>query len=100
MNAAPGGPLAVYLHNPHVTPSQIKNLARDLGLDQPWYVRYFLWIAGLLHGNWGYSYATGQSVQGLIGQTLPHTLVLLGAAFIISFGLAIPIGTYAATHQY
>jgi peptide/nickel transport system permease protein len=100
MNAAPGGPLAVYLHNPHVTPSQIRLLARDLGLDRPWYVRYFLWVSGIVHGEWGYSYATGQSVEGLIAQTLPHTLILMGAAFLISFGLAVPIGTYAATHQY
>jgi peptide/nickel transport system permease protein len=100
MNAAPGGPLAVYLHNPHVTPSQIQNLARNLGLDEPWYVRYVTWAWGVARGQWGYSYATGQSVAGLIGQTLPHTLILMLSAFVISLGLAIPIGVLAATHQY
>jgi len=100
MNAAPGGPLAVYLHNPHVTPGQLQNLARNLGLDQPWYTRYLLWAWGVLRGQWGYSYATGQSVAGLVGQTLPHTLILMGSAFVISLGLAVPIGVLAATHQY
>jgi peptide/nickel transport system permease protein len=100
MNAAPGGPMAVYLHNPHVTPLQIHRLEIDLGLNKPWYVRYVLWVEGIVQGNWGYSYATGQSVQALIAQTLPHTLILMVSAFVIAFGLAIPIGTYAATHQY
>ena len=100
MNAAPGGPLAVYLHNPHVTPGQIRLLARNLGLDQPWYLRYIDWVWGVVRGKWGYSYATGQSVSGLIGQTLPHTLVLMLSAFVISLGLAVPIGVLAATRQY
>jgi peptide/nickel transport system permease protein len=100
MNAAPGGPLAVYLHNPHVTPGQIKILARNLGLDLPWYDRYVSWVWGVVRGQWGYSYATGQSVAGLVGQTLPHTLYLMVSAFVISLGLAIPIGVLAATHQY
>lgn len=100
MNSAPGGPLAVYLHNPHVTPSQIRILAHNLGLDKPWYVRYFLWVAGIVHGDWGYSFATGQPVTTVVGGALPNTLLLMGSSFVLAFGLAIPIGIYAATHQY
>jgi peptide/nickel transport system permease protein len=100
MNAAPGGPMAVYLHNPHVTPSQIRILEQNLGLNLPWYDRYVSWVWGVVRGQWGYSYATGQSVASLVGQTLPHTLILMISAFVLSLGLAIPIGVLAATHQY
>lgn len=100
MNLTPGGPLAVYLHNPHVTQSQIAVLAKQLGLDQPWYVRYFKWLWSLLHGNWGYSYFSGQPVIQLIGERLPNTLILMGSAFLVSLTLGIPLGIYSATHQY
>ncbi|MHB1610399.1 MAG: ABC transporter permease [Sulfobacillus sp.] len=100
MNLAPGGPLSMYLHNPHVTQSQIAVLAKQLGLNEPWYIRYFKWLWALLHGNWGYSYFSGQPVIQLIGQRLPNTLILMGSAFLVSLGLGIPLGIYSATHQY
>lgn len=100
MNLAPGGPLAIYLHNPHVTQSQLAILARQLGLNQPWYVRYFRWLWALLHGNWGYSYFTGQPVIQLIGERLPNTLILMSAAFTVALALGIPLGVYSAVRQY
>lgn len=100
MNITPGGPLAVYLHNPKVTPARLAILAKQLGLDQPWYTRYFLWLWALMRGNWGYSYFSGLPVMQLIGERLPNTLILMGAAFIISFGCGLPLGIYVARHQY
>lgn len=100
MNITPGGPLAVYLHNPNVTPQQIHALAIQMGLNQPWYVRYFKWLWALLHGNWGYSYFTGLPVMQEIEQRLPNTLILMFTAFILSFGLGLPLGAYVATRQY
>lgn len=100
MNITPGGPLAVYLHNPHVNQAQIALLAKQLGLNQPWYVRYWEWLWALLHGHWGYSYFTGQPVIQMIGERLPNTLILMGCAFLISLIFGIPLGIYSATHQY
>jgi peptide/nickel transport system permease protein len=96
MNLAPGGPLAVYLHNPEVSPDKLQLL----GLDRPWYERYFTWLWQLLHGNWGYSYFTGRPVMAMIAERLPATLELMVAAFLISLGLSLPAGIYAATHRY
>jgi peptide/nickel transport system permease protein len=100
MNAAPGGPLAVYLHNPEVTPDKIALLRHQLGLDQPWYARYAVWLGGLVQGHWGYSYYTGRPVLDMIGERLPATLALMLAAFALALGLSFPIGLYAATHKY
>jgi peptide/nickel transport system permease protein len=100
MNAAPGGPLAVYLHNPEVTPDKIELLRHQLGLDQPWYARYAAWLGGLVQGHWGYSYYTGRPVLDMIGERLPATLALMLAAFALALGLSFPIGLYAATHKY
>jgi peptide/nickel transport system permease protein len=100
MNAAPGGPLAVYLHNPQVTPDKIELLRHQLGLDRPWYARYLAWLGGLVEGHWGYSYYTGRPVLAMIGERLPATFMLMFAAFSLAIGLSFPAGLYAATHKY
>lgn len=100
MNLAPGGPLAVYLHNPHVSPSQLKLLRVQLGLNKPAWERYFLWLFGILRGHWGYSYATGRPVITMILARLPATLELMSAAFLVSLTLAIPLGMFAAVRPY
>lgn len=100
MNLAPGGPLAVYLHNPQVTPEKIDLLRHQLGLDQPWYTRYLAWLGGLLQGHWGYSYYSGQPVLEMIAERLPATFLLMLSAFALALSLSFPLGIFAATHKY
>src|SRR5207245_11344674 len=100
MSLAPGGPLAVYLHNPQVTPERIDLLRHQLGLDQPWYLRYVVWLRGLVSGHWGDSYYTGRPVLEMIGERLPATITLMLSAFALSIALSFPIGVLAATHKY
>jgi len=100
MSLAPGGPLAVYLHNPQVTPDKIDLLRRQLGLDQPWYLRYALWLGGLLSGHWGYSYYTGRPILAMIGERLPATFTLMLSAFVLAIVLSFPLGIISAMHKY
>ena len=100
MNLAPGGPLAVYLHNPQVTPEKIDLLRHQLGLDRPWYLRYAAWLGGLATGHWGYSYYTGRPVLDMIGERLPATFTLMLSAFALALGLSFPLGVLAATRKY
>lgn len=100
MNVAPGGPLAVYLHNPQVTPEKIAQLRSQLGLDRPWYARYTAWLGGIARGQWGYSYYTGRPVLAMIAERLPATFLLMLSAFGLALALSFPIGVFAATHKY
>jgi len=100
MNLAPGGPLAIYLHNPQVTPEKIDLLRHQLGLDQPWHLRYVTWLGGLVSGHWGYSYYTGRPVLEMIGERLPATFMLMLSAFGLAIALSFPLGVLAATHKY
>jgi peptide/nickel transport system permease protein len=100
MNLAPGGPLAVYLHNPQVTPEKIEVLRHQLGLDRPWYFRYVTWLEGLATGQWGYSYYTGRPVLDMIGERLPATFTLMLTAFALALALSFPLGVLAATRKY
>jgi peptide/nickel transport system permease protein len=100
MSLAPGGPLAVYLHNPQVTPDKIDLLRRQLGLDQPWYLRYAMWLGGLLSGHWGYSYYTGRPILAMIGERLPATFTLMLSAFALAIVLSFPLGIISAMRKY
>ncbi len=100
MNLAPGGPLAVYVHNPQVTPEKIDLLRHQLGLDRPWYLRYVTWLQGLAAGHWGYSYYTGRPVLEMIGERLPATFTLMLSAFALALALSFPLGVLAATRKY
>jgi peptide/nickel transport system permease protein len=80
----------------HATPRLVHQIDHSLGLDKPLYVQYAIWLWQLLHGNLGYSYDYQQSVISLIGQNLPHTLLLVLSAIALSHLLAIVVGTAQA----
>ena len=49
----PGGPLAPYLANPHITPADIARLKHNLGMDQPVPIQYLKWLLHVLTGDMG-----------------------------------------------
>src|SRR5579872_426882 len=99
MQLAPGGPLTLLAHNPRMTQTQLNHLRANLGLDKPAIVQFGLWLGGLLHGDWGYSYVDSRPVLQVIMERLPATMELMGVGFVIAFGLAIPMGLLAAVRQ-
>src|SRR5437764_11348449 len=70
---APTDPLSQFAANPAVPATVRENIRHQMGLDQPWYFRYFKWLSALLEGNWGYSFASKGPVTDLIKQRLPQT---------------------------
>lgn len=99
MNLAPGGPMAVYAENPKITAAAKARIIKQMGLDQPAAVRYVLWMKALFRGDLGLSYKTGRPVATEISERLPATLTLMAVSFLISVGIAIPIGIFSATHR-
>lgn len=71
-----------------------------LGLDQQWYEAYPPFVAALVRGDLGDSYSTGERVTARLAQRLPNSLLLFGTALMVSLALGIPLGVFAATHQY
>jgi peptide/nickel transport system permease protein len=76
MNLIPGNPAQLIL-GINATPSQIAKLDVQLGLNHPFWTRYWMWLDGLLHGNLGTAYSNQQSVNSDIAQFLPTTCWLL-----------------------
>ena len=100
LNNAPGGPLAPYLQNPHITPADIERLKHNLGLDRPIYFRYFVWLGQVLHGDFGYSTSNSEPVLQAILERLPATLELQVSAFALALVLGLAAGIFAAVRPY
>jgi peptide/nickel transport system permease protein len=79
---------------------EIEALRADYGFDKPPIQRYFAWLCGFLHGDFGYSFAYQLPVSDVIGDRLWLTIVLSFVTIAFSWLIAFPIGIYSATHQY
>jgi peptide/nickel transport system permease protein len=94
-----GSPLAM-LQGPRVSQSAIEAKEIALGLDQPFYIQYFVWLKQLLQGNLGYSIKHLEPVSEMIASHLGPTLLLMGVSLLVSMVIAVPSGIYSAVHQY
>jgi peptide/nickel transport system permease protein len=98
---APGDFLSQMAENPTIRPETIDAMRQKFGLDQPWFVQYFLWLKNVfLHLDFGESFAYRQPVFSVIIPRLGNTLILAVAAAIVAWGIAIPLGILAAVRQY
>ncbi|MDR0479662.1 MAG: ABC transporter permease, partial [Burkholderiaceae bacterium] len=98
LNALPGN-AAQALMGPDADPVAVAAKAHQLGLDRPAPLRYAAWIAGLLHGDMGQSYAYSSPVAGLIAQRLTLTVPLALLAMGLAAALALAAGVYAAARH-
>ena len=79
----------------HASPSAVAALNHTLGLDQPFWQRYWHWLVNVLHGNLGTT-VEGSSVNHELAIHVPTTLGLLLYALVVSVLLAIIVATLAA----
>lgn len=96
-NLLPGDVAAVILGT-SATPQALETLRHQLGLDQPGPVRYALWVAGMLHGDFGTSVLSHADIGPLILQKLSVSAPLALASMAISLLVSVPLGVLAGTH--
>lgn len=70
------------------------------GLDQPMPIQYLKWMGGVLHGNFGESFALEKPVGTLIWERLGLTISIALTTILLTWLIALPIGIYSATHPY
>lgn len=83
-----------------VSQSQLEALRQAYGVGDPWVVKYAKWAGGIVHGDFGTSFAYRMPVNQLIWGRLALSVTLTFGAIIIAWAVAIPIGVYSATHRY
>ncbi|KQS88675.1 MULTISPECIES: ABC transporter permease [unclassified Rhizobium] len=80
--------------------AEIEELRAQYGFDQPPVMRYFHWVAGLVQGDYGYSFEYQLPVNDVVGDRLWLTVLVSFVTIMFTWLIAFPIGIYSATHQY
>ena len=96
INLMPGSPVMRLRDNPKIRPEAAALLEKQLGLDQPWPVRYVQWLGDLAHGNLGVSLYNQLPVADRIWAAIPNTLLLAVTSLVIALAIAVPLGIYSA----
>jgi peptide/nickel transport system permease protein len=95
LRLSPGDPAAI-IAGDMATPQQLAAIRANLGLDQPLYQQFFVWIGQLLHGDFSTSLMAHTPVLTMIGQRLEPTLSLALVAIIFTILISVPLGVLAA----
>jgi ABC-type dipeptide/oligopeptide/nickel transport system permease component len=93
----PGDPAANLISGPGAGAADIQALRHQLGIDTGLPQQLLHYATGLLHGDWGNSFVTGQPVLAELLKRLPASLELTGLAFLLSIAIGLPLGIAAAT---
>jgi peptide/nickel transport system permease protein len=99
MAMIPGDPATAILGS-YATPENVARLNRHLGLDQPLWKQYFIWLGNLVQGDFGRSFALNRPVLDEILERFSATLILAGTAFVLCSLLGIVAGVVSAARQY
>jgi peptide/nickel transport system permease protein len=83
-----------------VDTARIDFMKKEYGFDKPPIERYFWWVGGLLHGDFGYSFEYQLPVRQVVGDRVWLTILLSFSTIVFTWLVAFPIGIYSATHQY
>jgi peptide/nickel transport system permease protein len=81
------------------THADIQKTKQELGLSDPLPVQFVRFLGDAAHGEFGRSYRTRQPAMHEALDRIPNTLKLAIVAFIISIGVALPVGVFSAVYK-
>lgn len=89
------------MENTGVTLSQeaMDAARKELGLDQPFLTQYARWLGGVLRGDMGKSYLSGEEVFSVFLSKLPATLLLAACSVFLTICISVPLGILGAVKQ-
>jgi peptide/nickel transport system permease protein len=96
MHASPGSVVSSVLNLSTTPHSAVIAWERSHGLLDPLPVQYWHYISGILSGNFGSSLVSDLPVTTVVANSIGYTAILAGSAFLLVFGLGIPLGVLAA----
>lgn len=99
MDLSPGDPARLLLGE-SATEEAVEQLREELGLNEPFFSRYFDWVSGVFTGDFGISYRTRQPVFDEVIARFPRTVKLALLTSVISVVLSIPMGVISAVRRY
>ncbi|MCR4998076.1 MAG: ABC transporter permease [Butyrivibrio sp.] len=94
----PGDPALKKLGT-EASPELIAQTREQMGLNDPFIVRYFRWFGAFLQGDMGKSYNYSVPVAGMILNKIPITLTMAIMSFLLTIVVSIPMGIITAKHE-
>ena len=88
----PSNPVALLARSERLTPADIREQLKVLGLDKPLPAQYLTYLRETLTGHLGVSLRTGQPVSDVVVSRIPPTLLLVGIGTILATVLGIAMG--------
>jgi peptide/nickel transport system permease protein len=98
MRAMPGDAASLQIGDT-ASREQIEALRKQLGLDRPVYQQYFVWMAGVLQGDFGNSHRSQEPVIHELLHAIPVSAELAIGGVLTAVAVALPLGTLAATNR-
>jgi peptide/nickel transport system permease protein len=83
-----------------VSADRIEFLRQQYGFDRSPVEQYFVWLVGLLQGDFGYSFEYSLPVSDVVGDRILLTFIVSFATIIFTWIVSFVIGTYSAVYQY
>jgi len=90
------GDLAYTILGDQATPDKVAALRAQMGLDLPVWQRYLHWLWGVLHGDLGRSFRTGETVLAAVSDRLPISIELMVLAEVMGLVIGIPLAILCA----
>ncbi len=93
------GDAATFLVPPSASAADVARVRTELGLDRSVAVQYARWMEGVLHGDFGESFALHEPVTRALADALPVSLGLGAASLALTFLIGVPIGMWQAVRR-
>ncbi len=93
----PGDP-AVHKLGTQATPERLELMREEMGLNEPFVLRYVKWLGSIFTLEFGRSYSYSCSVGSLIVSKIPINLTMSVMALLIVCAVSVPMGIYTAKH--
>lgn len=90
------GDAAVVVAGDNATPEQVQQVREQLQLDRPLLIRYVDWLGGVVTGDLGQSFRTGQPVAEALAQRIPVSFQITIVAQLLALLVAVPLAVYSA----
>ena len=99
LHIVPGGPVVAMLGLAASNPAAVAAITKDLGLDQPIWTQYLIWLKRALSGDFGTSTEFHVPVLSLVGPKLAHTLLLTAGSLVYAVIFGTILGIIAAVYH-
>lgn len=84
---------------PNMSEKTVNLIKAKYGFDKPAYVQYFLWLKGILTGQFGYSIVTHESIANDLATRIPATIKLVLPSYLFAVVISIILGLLAGSNK-